>query len=192
MNSTIDSLVRKIQELEDAAETELADQRRRFHYTIEQRRVAFEDAVKVRHLELRTGILRFIRSSSVTGLLVSPLIYVLIVPLLLLDIAVSLFQALIFPIYAIRKVPRSDFIVIDRHHLAYLNPIERLNCDYCGYANGLLAFAREIAGRAEEHWCPIKHARRTHGQHRRYYGFAEYGDAEGYRKKNGHRPIAPS
>jgi len=192
MSTAIDDLVRKIQELEEQAERELAGHRQRFHYTIKQQRIAFEDRVKARHRELRIGIGRFLSNSNVIGILVAPVIYALIVPLLLLDIAVTLFQALIFPIYAIPKVSRGDFIAIDRHHLAYLNPIERLNCAYCGYANGLLAFAREVAGRSEEHWCPIKHARRVRGLHRRYYAFAEYGDAEGYRQKNGKKPFPPS
>jgi len=33
---------------------------------------------------------------------------------------------------------------MDRHHLAYLNVIEKLNCEYCGYANGVFAYVREI------------------------------------------------
>ena len=112
----------------------------------------------------------------------SPLVYALIVPLVFLDLCVTLFQAICFPVYGIPRVTRSEFIVIDRHHLAYLNGIEKLNCAYCGYANGLLAYTRAIAGRAEEHWCPIKHARRTKGQHRQYFRFADYGDAEKYRQ----------
>ena len=31
-----------------------------------------------------------------------------------------------------RRVRRSRYFVIDRHHLAYLNGIEKLNCVYCG------------------------------------------------------------
>jgi hypothetical protein len=46
-------------------------------------------------------------------------------------------------------------ISFDRRKLAYLNAIEKLNCDY---ANGILTYAREIASRTEQFWCPIKHA----------------------------------
>lgn len=185
MSTVIDKILRKLQELEEQVETELAEQRVQFHYTVVQRRIAFEEAVKIRHRELKIGITQFLSNATFIGIIVAPLMYALIVPLVLLDIAVTLFQALIFPVYDIPKVPRADFIAVDRHHLAYLNPIERLNCAYCGYANGLLAFAREIAGRTEEHWCPIKHARRVQGLHRRYFGFAEYGDGKGYRKLKG-------
>ncbi len=182
MNDRIAALLDKIQDLEAEIGAEIEERRRRFHYTIRKRRINFEAAITQRHHELRTGILRFIRESGFFAVLFSPVIYVQIVPLVLLDLAVSLFQLIIFPVYGIAKVPRGDFIAIDRHHLKYLNGIEKLNCTFCGYANGLLAYSREIAGRSEEYWCPIKHARETEGQHRRYFGFAEFGDAEGFRK----------
>jgi len=185
-------LLDKIQELETEAESEFEEHRRKFHYTIEKKRIRFEAAVLQRHHELRTGIMLFIRESGIVNVLVSPIIYAQIAPLVMLDIAVSLFQFIIFPVYGIAKVPRDDFIAIDRHHLSYLNGIERLNCAFCGYANGLLAYSREIAGRTEEYWCPVKHARRTKGQHRRYFNFAEFGDAEGYRKsREASRPLSP-
>jgi hypothetical protein len=115
--------------------------------------------------------------------LTAPVIYALIVPLLLLDLFVTAYQAACFPAYGIPKVRRSDYLVFDRHHLRYLNAIEKLNCAYCSYANGLIAYVREIAGRTEQYWCPIKHARRVIGAHPRYAMFEDYGDADGY--KNG-------
>ena len=33
------------------------------------------------------------------------------------------------------------------------------------------------------YWCPIKHARRILGPHPHYQGFADFGDAEGFRDK---------
>ncbi|MDE2512291.1 MAG: hypothetical protein KGL74_14295 [Elusimicrobia bacterium] len=45
----------------------------------------------------------------------------------------------------------------------YLNWIELFNCDYCSYAGGLIAFAREVSSRAEQYFCPIKHASRCAG-----------------------------
>jgi N-glycosylase/DNA lyase len=64
-----------------------------------------------------------------------------------------------------------------------LNAIEKLNCVYCGYANGVLAYAREIAGRTEQYWCPLRHALRVRGPHAQYRDFVEYGDAAGYRAR---------
>ena len=102
-----------------------------------------------------------------------------------LDFFVSVFQAVCFPIYGIAKIRRADYFVFDRHHLAYLNALEKLNCAYCSYANGLIAYTREIAARTEQYWCPIKHARRVIGTHARYALFDDYGDAEGYQDAAG-------
>ena len=178
MNEIVTRLLETMRDLESQIENELEAQRDKFSYSVTERRVEFESAVRSRHKKMRVSVFRFLRKSGVVQIISSPIIYAQIVPLALLDIAVTLFQFICFPIYGIAKVPREDFIAIDRHHLAYLNPIEKFNCAFCGYANGLLSYAREIAGRTEEHWCPIKHARRVKGLHHSYYGFAEYGDAE--------------
>ena len=75
---------------------------------------------------------------------------------------------------------RGDYIIVDRHHLSYLNIIEKINCIYCGYVSGLLTYSREIVARTEQYWCPIKHARKVVNPHRQYADFARYGDSEDY------------
>jgi hypothetical protein len=102
-------------------------------------------------------------------------------PFLLIDLWVSIYQHICFRIYGIPRVRRADYIVIDRYKLAYLNTIEKVNCDFCSYANGLLAYVREVAARTEQYWCPIKHAQRIRAPHLRYRHFVDYGDAEGYK-----------
>lgn len=109
----------------------------------------------------------------------------MIIPMLLIDGWASLYQAICFRAYGIPRVRRSQYILFDRRHLAYLNWIEKLNCVYCGYANGVVAYVREISSRTEQYWCPIKHALRVSEPHQRYYAFLEYGDAEGYRARLG-------
>jgi hypothetical protein len=103
-----------------------------------------------------------------------------IIPLLLLDLFVTVYQTMCFPAYGIGKVRRADYIVFDRRHLEYLNLLEKLNCAYCSYANGLINYVWEVASRTEQHWCPIKHARRVMGTHPGYQKFADFGDAEAY------------
>jgi hypothetical protein len=78
-------------------------------------------------------------------------------------------------------VVRRDYLAFDRHRLTYLNFAEKFNCDYCAYANGILAYFTEIAARTEQHWCPIKHAACAKCSHSRYKTFFQYGDAEEYR-----------
>ena len=72
---------------------------------------------------------------------------------------------------------------LSRVKQAYLNGIEQLNCTFCSYANGLIAYVREVAARTEQYWCPIKHARVVSAPHQRYRVFLDYGDAHGYRKE---------
>ena len=136
-------------------------------------------AAAARHRH-RVPLWRYVLEGDVATALTAPLIYALVVPFALLDVAVSLYQALCFRAWGIRRVRRRDYFAIDRHRLRYLNLLERLNCLYCSYANGLIAYVREIAARTEQYWCPIRHARLTRGAHRRSREFAAYGDAGAY------------
>ncbi|MEA1911199.1 MAG: flagellar biosynthetic protein FliR, partial [Spirochaetota bacterium] len=43
-----------------------------------------------------------------------------------------------FPIYKIPKVKRKDYVVMDRYNLFYLDKVEKINCWYCEYFNGVL------------------------------------------------------
>jgi hypothetical protein len=124
--------------------------------------------------------------------LTAPVIYGLIVPLVLLELSVMLYQAICFPAYGILKVRRRDYLVFDRGQLAYLNALVKLNCAYCSYANGLIAFVREVAARSEQYWCPIKHARRLIAAHNYYAEFIDYGDAEAYRHRIAVMTTAPN
>jgi len=183
MMSRLDDLVAHVARLEREVEAELDRRRVQWRYRIEAGRVRFERDVRLAHQRVKQSIPRFLRESSVRNLLTAPLIYSIVMPIALLDVWLSLYQAVCFRAYGIERVRRSRYIVIDRQHLAYLNVIEKLNCMYCGYANGVLAYAREIAGRTEQYWCPIRHARRIRAPHEHYRHFVEYGDADGYRRR---------
>jgi hypothetical protein len=103
-----------------------------------------------------------------------------VIPLALLDLCVTLYQAICFPIYSIAKVKREDDFVYDRRHLEYLNFFERFHCTYCAYADGLVAYMSEIVARTEQYFYPIKHARKVLGSHSRYARFLAYGAAADY------------
>lgn len=126
--------------------------------------------------EERIPLWTYIRRGNPRYALTAPIIYGMIVPALIMDFCVTIYQATCFPIYGIPKVNREEFIVIDRHRLSYLNALQKLNCIYCAYYNGLIAYVREIASKTEQFWCPIRHARRVRGVHRRYWHFLRYGD----------------
>ncbi len=156
---------------------ELAEQRERFHYHLIHRRVRFEREIRRLHRAQRIAWWRYLRHARLSVLLTAPVIYGLFPFLLLLDIAVTLYQAICFPVYKIKKARRRDFFSHDRGHLAYLNVLEKLNCLYCGYANGVARYVREVASRTEQYWCPIKHTQQLEGVTDRYWNFLDYGDA---------------
>ena len=183
MTAQLDELTAKLRSVEAEIEAELAKRREELRFHLENRRIVFEKEVQRIHRELKTRATRYLIDANPLMILSAPVIYSLVVPIALVDIWVMAYQAICFPIYKIPKVRRRDYLVFDRHHLAYLNVIEKFNCAYCSYANGAIAFAREVASRTEVYWCPIKHARRILGPHPHYQGFADFGDAEGFRTK---------
>jgi len=183
MPSRIDALLRQIAELERDLEHDLQETRDRWRYTLEAGRIRFDREARLAQARLKQHIPRFLRESSPLNILTAPIIYSLIVPVAVLDLWVSAYQRVCFPIYGIARVKRSGYIVFDRHHLAYLNAIEKGNCMFCSYANGVFAYVREIAGRTEQYWCPIRHGKRVRAPHPHYHDFVDFGDAEGYRKR---------
>ena len=114
--------------------------------------------------------------STLPFILTAPVIYSLIIPAFIMDAFVQLYQAVCFPVYGIPRVRREDYIKHDRHRLSYLNSLKKVNCAYCAYFNGVIAFVREVAGRTEQYWCPIKHAIPPKDRHPRYEKFVAFGD----------------
>ncbi|MCP4389478.1 MAG: hypothetical protein GY802_14375, partial [Gammaproteobacteria bacterium] len=147
---------------------------------IQGKRIEFEEETRRYHKTLAKTLGRYFSEAQIQHILTAPIIYACIFPALFMDLVVSVYQAVCFRIYGIPIVKRADYIVIDRHSLQYLNPIEKINCIYCGYFNGLIAYVQEIAARTEQYWCPIKHARKMASIHSRYYKFIEYGDSAAY------------
>ncbi len=180
MNKKVQELVNQIRQLEEELSATLQEQEAKLSYRIEGSRVRFDKAVKSAHKRLKTGLFTWLRESRPQSFLSAPFVYGMVLPIGLLDISLTVYQRICFRLYDIPRVIRSDFIVIDRHHLAYLNIIEKLNCIYCGYGNGVINYAREIISRTEQYWCPIKHARKVVDAHSRYDTFLDYGDATAY------------
>jgi hypothetical protein len=115
------------------------------------------------------------------SLLTTLLIYLQLIPLAVLDLSVTFYQWICFPVYGISHVPRRRYFVLDRHRLSYLGRLEKLNCTYCAYANGVMSYTREVSARTEAYWCSIKHRARPRDPLRLYRSFSTFGDAPGYR-----------
>jgi hypothetical protein len=176
-------LLNRLHDAGEDLEGDVGDQQRRWHYRVRRGRVWFDKELREAHRRLRQSIPAYILEGNFFSLLTAPVIYSLLLPFVILDLWVTLYQSICFPIYGMARVPRRRYLAIDRHKLAYLNGIEKVNCTFCSYANGVIAYVREVAARTEQYWCPIKHARAIPTPHQRYSAFLDYGDAHGYRQK---------
>lgn len=181
MNKKVSDILLKMHHLEQELRDEMArapsppqilDRVRRLEGDLLQEQRAF-----------RTRLLSYMARAQISSVLTAPIIYSMIVPILLLDFWVTIYQQICFPAYGIPRVKRAEFVVIDRQYLPYLNLLEKLNCIYCGYGNGVIAYAREVASKTEQYWCPIKHATVPMGTHHRYADFTAYGDGAAYRQR---------
>jgi hypothetical protein len=179
--SQIDEIIERIKGLEEEMQIEFDKKRDDFRFVMDQRRARFSEEVAMLQRISRVGLVRYVTGASLGSWVVAPVIYAGWFPMLLLDLFLLAYQAICFPVYHITKVKRSEYVVLDRGDLPYLNVLEKFNCFYCGYANGLMAYSSEIAARTEQYFCPIKHARRIRSAHDHYASFFEYGDAESYR-----------
>uniref|UniRef100_Q47JG4 Transmembrane protein n=1 Tax=Dechloromonas aromatica (strain RCB) TaxID=159087 RepID=Q47JG4_DECAR len=178
MNKNIDELLERIHGLQD----ELEEEYRKTREEWAQKKQELADELLRQQRRYKTGLFRFMLRSRFLVVLTAPIIYLGWLPFLLMDLFVSIYQAICFPIYRIPKVRRSDYLVFDRQDLPYLNIIEKFNCFYCSYGNGVAAYTREVAARTEQYWCPIKHARRIKASHDRYPNFFDYGDAAAFQQ----------
>lgn len=183
MDMEIDDLLKRLDRLEEEFEKKVEEKQAELRYRIENGKAEFEREALEKQRRLKIGLIKFFKESGFPEILSAPVIYAMIVPFVFLDITVTIYQLICFSLWRIEPARRGDYIVIDRQRLAYLNAIEKLNCVYCGYANGLIAYVQEIAGRTEQYWCPIKHARRVRAHHARYRHFLDYGDADQFHER---------
>lgn len=183
MNNRIRQIAEQIEALEGELDAAVTEHEQRLLYQFQGRRVVFEQAVRNAHRRVKLGVFRWFLTVRPQNYLTMPIIYGAVVPLVLFDLCLSLYQLICFPVYRIARVKRGDYIVFDHHHLAYLNIIEKFHCLYCSYGVGMLAYATEIIARTEQYFCPIKHAHRVRAAHSRYKSFLDYGEADDYHSK---------
>jgi hypothetical protein len=119
-----------------------------------------------------------IKSKNIRHLASAPFIWGVLPAVVALDIAVTIYQSICFKLYNIEVVKKNEYIKFDRHKLKYLNIIQKINCTYCAYVNGLLPFATEVAARTERYWCAIGHdaSKEKFYVPQHHKDFAKYGD----------------
>ena len=182
-NDRIKEILGEIEELKMKLSKEIAEQEEHISYEIKNGYVRFEKDVFKKQKENMKNLLAWFREIPLLHLLSSPIIYAMVIPAVLFDIILFVYQQIIFRIYKFKFIKRSEYIIFDHQYLGYLNPIEKLNCLYCSYFNGLMQYAAAIAARTELFFCPIKHAKKFAYEHEHYVKYFEYGEGDDYQTK---------
>ena len=183
MNDKIKEILEEIEAMKVKLSEEIAEQEKHISYEIQNGYVQFEKDVFEKQKENMKNILAWVRDIPLLHLLSSPIIYAMVIPAILLDIILFIYQQVIFRIYKFKFIKRSDYIIYDHQYLGYLNPIEKLHCLYCSYFNGLMQYAAAISSRTELFFCPIKHAKKVAYEHDYYDMYFEYGEGTDYQTK---------
>lgn len=107
----------------------------------------------------------------------------MILPIIILDLFLEIYHRICFLLYKLPYVKRSTYIKIDRQKLSYLNWLEKLNCMYCSYANGLFHYASIIAAATETYWCGIQHEKmKGFIPPKHHKDFLPYNDEEAFQR----------
>jgi len=183
MIGKINSIIDEIRTLEDELEELINEHQQSFLYKVKGAKIEFETTVLAQQKALKMSLAQWLKASRIQSIISIPFIYGMIFPIALMHLAIEIYQAICFPLYNIPKAKRSDYFIADRQQLPYLNIIEKINCAYCSYGNAVIAYTREIIGRTELYWCPIKHAKKTLGTHKYYQQFLSFGEFEDYHDK---------
>ncbi|MDR3558870.1 MAG: hypothetical protein P4L62_04205 [Candidatus Pacebacteria bacterium] len=179
----IKEIIEKIDQLNEKLKKEHQRLAEKYGFSVREKGIVFLEKIKARNQKFRVPAWKYVCSKNIRHLISLPFIYVMIFPIFILDIFITLYHAVAFPLYGIPKVKRSDYVVYDRRFLDYLNIVQKVNCLYCSYANGFFAYAMEIAARTERYWCPIKAANKPKVYHDWYKDFADYGSPEEWKQK---------
>lgn len=137
-------------------------------------------------------ILKVSSNKNFRHILSVPFIWGMLLPSALLHITVFIYQAVCFRLYGIDRVQLRNYLNFDREKLNYLSTGDKINCAYCSYVNGLLAYTSEIGRRTEYYWCGIKHSNQPNNPAFAYQEkFAAYGSKKEYEevlRKSGRAP----
>jgi len=183
MNDRIKEMLEEIEDIKQKLSEEIAEHEKHISYEIQNGYVKFEKEILDKQRENMKNLVAWFGDIPLLHLLASPLVYSMIVPAILFDVLLFIYQQVVFRIFKFKFIKRSDYIRFDRQYLGYLNIVEKLNCMYCSYFNGLMQYASAIASRTELYFCPIKHAKKVVYEHEHYKDFLQYGDEEEYQEK---------
>ena len=183
MNQSIKDILEKINKLNRQLSEKYNQLAEKYGFSSAGRRIVFLQEFRKRNKKFKIPTWKYVIPQNIRHLLSMPFIYMMIVPVVILDIFVTIYHLVAFSLYHIPKLKRRDFIVYDRQFLDYLNWIQKIHCLYCTYVNGIFAYAVEVGARTERYWCPVKAAHKPKFHHDWYSEFADYGNPEEWKEK---------
>lgn len=183
MNSKISYILKEIKAKKQDLIKEYEKLKEKYGFSFMKGKIIFSNEKKKELKLFRKSIFESIFNVRIREMISIPFIYSMIIPALILDIFLFIYQQTAIRLYGIPITKRSDYIVFDRKHLAYLNLIQKINCLYCSYVNWLFSYWVEVAWRTEKYWCPIKSAARKKWWHDWEEYFADYGDPIWFKKE---------
>ncbi len=182
MKSKINKLLSDIEAKRKELLEEYSKLMDKYDFSFIKWKIVFSKEAKQRNKKKKKSFFNSIFNARIRDILSIPFIYAMIIPSVIIDIFLFMYQQTALRLYGIPLVKRSDYIIYDRRHLDYLNWIQKINCMYCSYVNWLFSYAVEVAWRTEKYWCPIKSAQRIKWGHYWEKHFADYWDAEWFKE----------
>ena len=182
MKSTISRILQEIENKRKELAEEYERIKKKYNFEYIKWKITFSKEQKLENKKKKRSFWQTTKSTTFREYLSIPFIYSMMIPAVILDLFLFIYQQTAMRLYRISLVKRSDYITLERKHLDYLNWVEKLNCIYCSYVNWLFAYAVEIAWRTEKYWCPIKHAKKMTSSHNWEKYFADYGDADWFKE----------
>jgi len=183
MNDRIKEMIEEIETMKKRLGEEIDKEEEYVNYENRNGYIQFEKEMFDRQKQNMMHLWEWFSEIPLIQLLSAPVVYIMIVPAVVLDIMLFIYHYVVSRVFRIEFGKRSDYVVFDRQYLGYLNVVEKLNCLYCTYFNGLMQYASSIAARTELYFCPIKHAKKIAYKHEFYDTFLSYGDGDEYQKK---------
>ncbi len=183
MDSKIKDILKKIDALNETLGKEYEKLAKKYGFSFSQKGIIFAEEFRKRNKALRIPAWKYAVPKNILHVVSMPFIYMMIIPAVILDIFITVYQQVAFSLYDIPKVHRDEHIIYDRRLLDYLNVIQKINCLYCSYVNGLFSYSLEISARTERYWCPIKAANKLKFPHNWYDDFADYGNQKEWQEK---------
>lgn len=177
INQILSDIKIKKEEFRDELFIEYEKLKEKYWFIIQWRKIIFNSEVRQKNKEQKKWIIETIFNAKVREILSIPFIYPIIIPIVILDIFITIYQFFAFRLYKIPMVKRKDYIIYDRFQLDYLNIFQKIHCQYCSYVNWLLSYVVEIVWRTEMYWCPIKSSQKIKWWHDWQEYFADYGDS---------------